>query len=62
MFSILNAERIVFIPVDDCQQRCFQCSRLREDRSFRSGEREMGAGSLRRQIQNLAREIAPLED
>jgi hypothetical protein len=42
-FSILNAERIVFIPVDDCQQRCFQCARLREDRSFGSSEREKRA-------------------
>jgi hypothetical protein len=43
MFSILNAERIVFVPVNDCQQRCFRGARLREDRSFLSGESEKGA-------------------
>jgi len=40
MFSILNSERIVFISVNGYQWRSFLRIRLRDDRSFQSGEHE----------------------
>jgi hypothetical protein len=47
MFSILNAWRIVFIPMNDSQRHSFPCARWRDHLSIWSSERGEGAQARR---------------